>query len=106
MIPVLTETEARWLDETTIESGWASGSVLMQRWPEFRKDSLASDEALVVVQVNGKLRSKFNLAASATEDQIKETALADPKIVKYTGGNPPKKVIVIRKKQTLVNIVV
>lgn len=34
-----------------------SGSILEQSWPEYREDSLTSDEMLVVVQVNGKLRA-------------------------------------------------
>jgi leucyl-tRNA synthetase len=37
---------------------------------------------------------------------IKETALADEKIKKHMGDKEPKKIIVIRKKQTLINIVV
>ena len=86
----------------------ASGeaSILEQPWPVYREDSLVSDEMLVVVQVNGKLRSKFTIAADTDEDVIKENALADRKIQNHVGGKEPKKIILIRKKQTLVNIVV
>jgi leucyl-tRNA synthetase len=82
------------------------GSILLQSWPEYRADSLVSDEALVVVQVNGKLRSKFSIEADSPEETIKEAALTDDKIEKFINGRPIKKVIVIRKKQTLVNIVI
>ncbi len=82
------------------------GSVLEQPWPEYRKDSLTADEILVVVQVNGKLRSKFKIDAESDEDLIKERALSDEKIKKYSENKVLKKVIVIRKKQTLVNIVI
>nr|WP_320193270.1 leucine--tRNA ligase [uncultured Desulfobacter sp.] len=82
------------------------GSILEQPWPEFRKDSMETDEVLVVVQVNGKLRAKFNMGSDAGEDDIKSAALEDAKIVKYIEGKEIRKIIVIRKKQTLVNIVV
>ncbi len=83
-----------------------TGSIIEQHWPEYRKDSLTTDELIVVVQVNGKLRSKFIIDAGVGEAVIKETALADEKIKKYIGDKKPKKVIIIRKKQTLINIVV
>ncbi len=82
------------------------GSVLEQPWPDYREDSLKTDEILVVVQVNGKLRSKFMISAGDDEDLIKETALTDEKIKKHVKDKKLKKIIIIRKKQTLVNIVV
>jgi leucyl-tRNA synthetase len=82
------------------------GSILEYSWPEYRKDSLETDEVLVVVQVNGKLRSKFFIGSDVDEAGIREIALADEKIKKHLQGKPLKKIIVIQKKQTLVNIVV
>ncbi|HCY88504.1 MAG TPA: leucine--tRNA ligase, partial [Desulfobacteraceae bacterium] len=82
------------------------GSVLEQSWPDHREDSLETDEMLVVVQVNGKLRAKFNMGADAQEEEIKTAALADENIIRHVGDKPVRKMIVIRKKQTLVNIVV
>ncbi len=92
--------------EELFERMGKTGSVLEQPWPVFRKDSLETDEVLVVVQVNGKLRSKFTVSSDSSKDLIKETALADRKILKHTQGKTPKKIIVIQKKQTLVNIVI
>ena len=92
--------------EELFERMGKEGPILRQPWPEYRKDSLLSDEALVVVQVNGKLRSKFSIAAGSSKETIRETALADSKIQKHLEGKTVKKVIVIQKKQTLVNIVV
>ena len=82
------------------------GSILEQPWPEFRKDSMQTDDVLVVVQVNGKLRAKFPMSADSGEDDIKAATLGDSRIVKYIEGKEIRKIIVIRKKQTLVNIVV
>ena len=81
-------------------------SILEHTWPVYREDSIMSDEVLVVVQVNGKLRSKFNVEAQSSDAVIQEKALADKKIQGHVGDKTPKKIIVIRKKQTLVNIVV
>ncbi len=82
------------------------GSVLEQPWPLYRDDSLKTDEILIVVQVNGKLRAKLTMGADSDEILIEEAALADEKIQKYIKDKTLKKVIVIRKKQTLVNIVI
>ena len=82
------------------------GSVVEQAWPEYREDSLESDDMLVVVQVNGKLRAKFTVGTGTDDESIKQTALADPKIQNYTEGKTVRKMIVIRKNQVLVNIVV
>ncbi|MCG8632874.1 MAG: leucine--tRNA ligase [Desulfobacterales bacterium] len=92
--------------EELFEKMGHKGSVLEQAWPDFREDSLKTDEVLVVVQVNGKLRSKFTIGAGEGEEAIKAVALADEKIIKHVQDKPVRKVIVIRKKQTLVNIVV
>ncbi|MBT7891730.1 MAG: leucine--tRNA ligase, partial [Deltaproteobacteria bacterium] len=82
------------------------GSLLLKPWPEFREDSIETDETTVVVQVNGKLRSSFLMPADSDEAKIREAALADKKIKKYTEDKTPKKIIVIKKKQPLVNIVI
>ncbi|MFA5903914.1 MAG: leucine--tRNA ligase [Desulfobacula sp.] len=92
--------------EEIFETLGNKGSILLRSWPEYRTDSLESDEMTVVVQINGKLRSTFTLKADSNESIIKEAALSDDKIKKYIGDKNPKKVIVITKKQTLVNIVI
>jgi leucyl-tRNA synthetase len=79
-------------------------SVLLTPWPQYRKDALEEDEWLIVVQVNGKLRSRFHVAADTDDGTIKEKALADERILKFLDGKMIKKVIVVKHK--LVNIVV
>ena len=79
-------------------------SVLEAPWPSYREDALLSDELLIVVQVNGKLRGKFNMDADADDNAIKERALSDEHVKKFIKDKPIKKVIVVRKK--LVNILV
>ena len=79
-------------------------SILLASWPSYREDYLVKDELLIVVQVNGKLRSRFHVDADADDDTIKEMALSDERVQKFIEGKPVKKVIVVKKK--LVNIVV
>ena len=79
-------------------------SILLASWPLYREDALVKDELLIVVQVNGKLRSRFNVDADAEDDTIKEMALSDERVQRFIDGKPVRKVIVVKKK--LVNIVV
>jgi leucyl-tRNA synthetase len=79
-------------------------SVLFAPWPSYRKDVLVKEELTIVIQVNGKLRSRFTVPADAGDDTIKELALEDEKVGKFIGGKPIKKVIVVKNK--LVNIVI
>ncbi len=79
-------------------------SILLASWPSYREDALVKDEFLIVVQVNGKLRSRFNVDADADDGTIKEMALSDERVQKFIDGKPVRKVIVVKKK--LVNIVV
>ena len=79
-------------------------SILLASWPSYREDALVKDELLIVVQVNGKLRSKFYVDADVDDDTLKEMALSDERVLKFIDGKPIKKVIVVKGK--LVNIVV
>ena len=58
----------------------------------------------MVVQVNGKVRSRLEVPATASDEDIKAAALNDAAIEKWLQGKPPKKVILARRK--LVNIVI
>jgi len=57
----------------------------------------------VVVQVNGKLRSKLDVASDISKKDMEALALADSNVQKFTEGNTVRKVIVVPGK--LVNIV-
>ncbi len=81
-----------------------SGSVLETSWPDYLEDAIAEDQRLIVVQVNGKVRSRFYIGAQADDKTIEEAALGDERIVARLAGRPVKKVIVVQKR--LVNIVV
>ncbi len=74
-----------------------------QLWPEPDKSSMVADEVLIVVQINGKLRSKITMSATASKEEIEKAAMADAKISVHVDGKSVRKVIVVPGK--LVNIV-
>jgi leucyl-tRNA synthetase len=79
-------------------------SVHQQPWPTW-DDELAAEELLtIVVQVNGKLRDKFQAPADVGEEEAKTQALACEGAQRHMNGKQPLKVIYVPGK--LVNIVV
>jgi len=64
---------------------------------------LVEDTVEYPIQVNGKVRSRINVAADAAREDIEKIALADEKIVALLDGKDPRKVIVVPGK--MVNIV-
>ena len=77
-------------------------SLPYQPWPPFDEAHLAEDEIELPVQVNGKLRDRITVSASATDEEIEKAALASEKVQQFLEGKEIKKVIIPRKK--LVNI--
>ena len=78
--------------------------IVMAAWPQVDESALQQDAIEMVVQVNGKLRGKFSVAATATKEQIEALVLADEHVQRYIEGKPIKKLIVVPQK--LLNIVV
>jgi leucyl-tRNA synthetase len=81
-----------------------SGSAIEVAWPSYLEEAIQQDEILLVIQVNGKVRSRMHVPANTEQEAIKSMALADDRIVARMAGRSAKKVIVVPKK--LVNIVV
>jgi leucyl-tRNA synthetase len=73
-------------------------------WPSYDPQLASEEELTIVIQVNGKLRSRITVSADESEEKIKEMALADEKTQKFLEGLEVVKVITVPKK--LVNIVV
>ncbi|MGC2247801.1 MAG: leucine--tRNA ligase, partial [Terriglobales bacterium] len=79
-------------------------NLLKAPWPKYDKSLAAEDEIEIPVQVNGKLRGRIVVPATATDDEVKQSALSDEKVQAFIAGKPIVKVIVVPGK--LVNIVV
>ena len=96
IVPHITET--LWSELTNGSHLWE------QTWLNVDESALVQTEVEMMVQVNGKLRDKINVAVDANEDTIKAAAFATAGAQKFMDGKEPKKVIVVPKR--LVNIVV
>ncbi|MGJ0490121.1 leucine--tRNA ligase [Methylobacter sp.] len=79
-------------------------AVVSESWPEVDVTALELDSLELVIQVNGKLRSKISVSTTASKDEVEVMALADESVKRFIEDKPVKKVIVVPKK--LVNIVV
>jgi len=73
-------------------------------WPKTDESALVKDSLQIIVQVNGKLRSRIEVPASASKDEIEVAAVNDENVKRFTEGMQIVKVIVVPGK--LVNIVV
>jgi leucyl-tRNA synthetase len=89
------------------EEMWAAlghrESLFTQRWPEPDSAALARDEVEIVVQVDGRVRSRLTADVAAHEAEIREKALADGKVRPWLDGRRIAKVVVVPGR--LVNIV-
>ena len=79
-------------------------SIEQERWPTFDEDAAKEEMLTIVIQVNGKVRSRLLVPADIQDEILIEQALSDENIIKYIESKPIKKTIVVKKK--LVNIVV
>ncbi len=79
-------------------------AVVSASWPTVDATALEQDTLELVLQVNGKLRSKMSVSVTASKEEIEAMALSDEHVKRFIEDQPIKKVIVVAKK--LVNIVV
>jgi leucyl-tRNA synthetase len=80
------------------------GSLLRASWPKYDAELAKEEEIQIPVQVKGKLRGRVTVPADASEELLRERAMADEKVQAAIAGKQVVKVIVVPLK--LVNIVV
>jgi len=73
-------------------------------WPKVDTHALVQDSVELVVQINGKLRGRVNIAAKATEAEARAAALGDENVSKWVEGKEVRKFVYVPGK--LINIVV
>jgi leucyl-tRNA synthetase len=94
--PHIAEEVWEWLGNSTM--------ITSARWPEFDPELAKEEEIEIVVQVNGKVRSKFNVPADISEEALQQKALEDRRISAYVGDKAVQRIVVVPKK--LVNVVI
>jgi leucyl-tRNA synthetase len=82
----------------------AKGALIDEPWPAPDSQALVQDEIEISVQVNGKMRARVAVAASADEATVRRIVLADERVQRFVGTATPRKLIYVPGK--LVNIVV
>ena len=94
-------THALW-----VELGFAQrhGDLMDTAWPVVDENALKQDEIEIVVQVNGKLRGRITVPATADQAAVQAIALADETVQKFIEGKPVRKLIYVPGK--LANVVV
>ncbi len=79
-------------------------SMLKASWPKPISGALRAECVTLVIQINGKVRSKLMAPCDLNKDQAEKLVLADEKIKSYTDGKTIKKFILVPNK--LVNLVI
>ena len=79
-------------------------SIFEQNWPEWDEDAAKEEQIELVVQVNGKLRSRILISVGMADEAVQKIALEDQRVKEMIGSKSIKKVIVVKGK--LVNIVI
>ena len=79
-------------------------TIHVNHWPKWDEKYLVSDVMTIIVQVNGKLRSKLELPTDIDQQGVEAAALADANVQKFTNNKPPKKMVYVPGK--LLNVVI
>ena len=77
--------------------------IVKAEWPKYDPKMLIEETITIVIQVNGKLRSKIDVPADISEEKLKELVFADQKLQPWIQGKPIKSFVLVPKK--LINIV-
>ena len=80
------------------------GSVHDQPWPDYDEKALVKDTVEIVVQINGKIKEKINIAGDSSREEMEKIAVENDKIKALTEGKNIVKIIAVPNK--LINIVV
>lgn len=78
-------------------------SIAYETWPAYDEAKLVDDEVEIVVQINGKVKTKLMVPADANKDALEQIAMEDSQVKEQIDGKTVRKVIAVPGK--LVNIV-
>ena len=86
------------------ESIGETGYVSDQEWPVYDEKYIITDDVVMAIQVNGKMRGSLEVERGTSKEEIETLALSVPNVIKHMEGKVLIKVIVVPNK--IVNIVV
>src|SRR3989304_3027588 len=79
-------------------------SIFKTPWPLYDEAALKKEEALVVVQVNGKVRGRISVPLDSLQAEVERIALKDKKVAEWLSGKQIKKMVYVKNK--ILNVVV
>ncbi|TBR18903.1 leucine--tRNA ligase [bacterium] len=79
-------------------------SVFKASWPEYDPGALIEENVTIIIQVNGKVRSRIEAPVNTAQEKLKEIVLSDDKLNPWLQGKSIKNFIVVPNK--LINIVI
>ncbi|MFQ5965586.1 MAG: leucine--tRNA ligase [Candidatus Scalinduaceae bacterium] len=79
-------------------------SIFSVQWPSYDKNYIDAEEAVIVIQINGKVRSKIIVPSDIREDDLKLRIMEDKRVKEFLNGKKIVKTIIVPKK--LVNLVI
>ena len=75
-----------------------NNTIAYEKWPTFDENKLVKKEMTLAVQVNGKLRDTITVSVDASEEEIKEKALASANVQKHLANLTIRKIMVIKNR--------
>jgi len=79
-------------------------TIFRSRWPKYDPSMLVEENITIVIQVNGKVRSKIDVPVDISEAKLKDLVLQDEKLKPWIQNKPIKNLILVPKK--LINLVI
>jgi leucyl-tRNA synthetase len=73
-------------------------------WPKWDEEAIKEERITIVIQINGKVRARMEVAVGLSQEEVEKMALEQPRIKELIADKEIKKIIWVPNK--LVNIVV
>jgi leucyl-tRNA synthetase len=78
-------------------------SLICEPWPVFDARHVQENTIEIPIQINGKIRGRIAASVNATNSELEQAALADPRVKKFLEGSTVRKVVIVPRK--LISIV-
>ena len=79
-------------------------SIHLEPWPKYDPKLVEENTFQLIVQINGKVRDKFEISTEISEAEATNLTLSREKVKSILGNNKPKKIIFVPKR--LINFVI
>ena len=80
------------------ESLGGSASLVGEKWIEWDEGALESEEVIIPVRVNSRVRNQISVAAEADAETVREAALSDPRVAEYIAGREIRNFVYVPRR--------